>query len=148
MGSHGWTGVSPVSRHATLTGVRSVNDPSATNVAQVVLHGVHRDTPEGLLLMPAFGQAYTDREIAAVANYVTARFGAEGAALTEKDVAALRAQAGHRSEEHTSELQSLMRISYAVFCLKKKKYQHKTPTDTTTVNKNTNSEILGNAHIK
>src|SRR3546814_7158871 len=29
--------------------------------------------------------------------------------------------AGLRSEEHTSELQSLMRISYAVFCLKKKK---------------------------
>src|SRR3546814_3923891 len=29
--------------------------------------------------------------------------------------------AKHRSEEHTSELQSLMRISYAVFCLKKKK---------------------------
>src|SRR3546814_1976431 len=29
--------------------------------------------------------------------------------------------AGVRSEEHTSELQSLMRISYAVFCLKKKK---------------------------
>src|SRR3546814_9991680 len=27
----------------------------------------------------------------------------------------------HRSEEHTSELQSIMRISYAVFCLKKKK---------------------------
>src|SRR3546814_5947961 len=33
----------------------------------------------------------------------------------------------HRSEEHTSELQSLMRISYAVFCLKKKK-----PKTTTT----------------
>src|SRR3546814_1526436 len=30
-----------------------------------------------------------------------------------------------RSEEHTSELQSLMRISYAVFCLKKKTQQHK-----------------------
>src|SRR3546814_5429739 len=30
-----------------------------------------------------------------------------------------------RSEEHTSELQSLMRISYAVFCLKKKKYTNK-----------------------
>src|SRR3546814_1075073 len=29
-----------------------------------------------------------------------------------------------RSEEHTSELQSLMRISYAVFCLKKKKHKH------------------------
>src|SRR3546814_4298381 len=42
-----------------------------------------------------------------------------------------RAQAEHhaspaelRSEEHTSELQSLMRISYAVFCLKKKKIIH------------------------
>src|SRR3546814_13403903 len=40
---------------------------------------------------------------------------------------------GHRSEEHTSELQSLMRISYAVFCLKKKKKkttitQHKKKT--------------------
>src|SRR3546814_2508619 len=31
---------------------------------------------------------------------------------------------GQRSEEHTSELQSLMRISYAVFCLKKKNKQH------------------------
>src|SRR3546814_9151592 len=35
----------------------------------------------------------------------------------ERDVAAL---SDDRSEEHTSELQSLMRISYAVFCLKKK----------------------------
>src|SRR3546814_5516649 len=34
----------------------------------------------------------------------------------------------HRSEEHTSELQSLMRISYAVFCLKKKKKKQYTYT--------------------
>src|SRR3546814_1553330 len=33
----------------------------------------------------------------------------------------------HRSEEHTSELQSLMRISYAVFCLKKKKKTNELP---------------------
>src|SRR3546814_10025950 len=33
-------------------------------------------------------------------------------------------ESGARSEEHTSELQSLMRISYAVFCLKKKKQHH------------------------
>src|SRR3546814_9816009 len=38
----------------------------------------------------------------------------------------------HRSEEHTSELQSLMRISYAVFCLKKKiKKNHKHHNDST-----------------
>src|SRR3546814_2242727 len=35
---------------------------------------------------------------------------------------------GYRSEEHTSELQSLMRISYAVFCLKKKIYTIVTKT--------------------
>src|SRR3546814_4958619 len=38
-----------------------------------------------------------------------------------------------RSEEHTSELQSLMRISYAVFCLKKKKQPHRTTTLLTTL---------------
>src|SRR3546814_1472639 len=40
---------------------------------------------------------------------------AADAAITDQD---------DRSEEHTSELQSLMRISYAVFCLKKKKKNH------------------------
>src|SRR3546814_3384352 len=38
-----------------------------------------------------------------------------------------------RSEEHTSELQSLMRISYAVFCLKKKKRQHISTVHTITI---------------
>src|SRR3546814_5463733 len=40
------------------------------------------------------------------------------------------AEAHHRSEEHTSELQSLMRISYAVFCLKKKKKNNTATTIT------------------
>src|SRR3546814_9909858 len=39
--------------------------------------------------------------------------------------ASLRTRHLQRSEEHTSELQSLMRISYAVFCLKKKKQHNK-----------------------
>src|SRR3546814_8758988 len=41
-----------------------------------------------------------------------------------------------RSEEHTSELQSLMRISYAVFCLKKKKKQRLNTRDTTSKKNN------------
>src|SRR3546814_9748902 len=45
--------------------------------------------------------------------------------LLREDSAA-RAETG-RSEEHTSELQSLMRISYAVFCLKKKKTRNTRP---------------------
>src|SRR3546814_3179671 len=43
--------------------------------------------------------------------------------LEAKDITKAQSQAAARSEEHTSELQSLMRISYAVFCLKKKKPQ-------------------------
>src|SRR3546814_6923492 len=42
-----------------------------------------------------------------------------GAEISDRDVSD-RMAAGVRSEEHTSELQSLMRTSYAVFCLKKK----------------------------
>src|SRR3546814_10851947 len=41
-----------------------------------------------------------------------------------------------RSEEHTSELQSLMRISYAVFCLKKKKKQTKKQKNQKVINSN------------
>src|SRR3546814_6230925 len=41
----------------------------------------------------------------------------------------IRAALSNRSEEHTSELQSLMRISYAVFCLKKKNHQLRQTTD-------------------
>ena len=93
---HDWTGVSPVTGYATLTGVRAVNDPSATNVAQTVIHGVNRTTAEGRIFMPAFGDGYSDDDIAAVSNYVTARFGAKGAHLTEKDVANLRKQAAQQ----------------------------------------------------
>src|SRR3546814_6116731 len=45
-----------------------------------------------------------------------------------------------RSEEHTSELQSLMRISYAVFCLKKKKTQNKITTQVTTTQNTSDSK--------
>jgi len=89
---HGWSGESPVSPLATLTGARAVNDPGATNVAQIVIAGTKRHTPEGAISMPAFGDAYSNDEIAAVANYVSARFGSNGSQLTAQDVAKLRKQ--------------------------------------------------------
>ena len=89
---HGWTGESAVSPTATLTGAWAVNDPAATNVAQIVISGTRRSTPDGALSMPAFGNAYSDDEIAAVTNYVTARFGSKGSRLTAQDVAELRKQ--------------------------------------------------------
>jgi mono/diheme cytochrome c family protein len=93
VGCHGWSGESPISPFATLTGAWAVNDPSATNVAQIVISGTRRHTPENAVSMPAFGSAYSDTEIAAVANYVTARFGSKGSRLTAQDVADLRNQA-------------------------------------------------------
>ena len=89
---HDWSGVSPISAFATLTGARAVNDPSATNVAQIVISGTRRINPPDVLSMPAFGAIYSDAEIAAVANYVTARFGAKGSSIGEHDVADLRKQ--------------------------------------------------------
>jgi mono/diheme cytochrome c family protein len=87
---HGWDGLSPILDYATLTGARSVNDPTATNVVQIVLSGSSRDSGHGILYMPDFGSAYTDTEVAAVANYITARFGSTPSNITAANVADLR----------------------------------------------------------
>lgn len=90
---HDWTGRSPIWKQATLTGARAVNDPSATNVAQIVIEGASHKTADGRVFMPAFGNSFSDAEVAAVANYVTARFGSKGSAITPGKVAGLRKQA-------------------------------------------------------
>src|SRR3546814_8364786 len=54
---------------------------------------------------------------------------------------------GERSEEHTSELQSLMRISYAVFCLKKKKKKiSRHPTTLPSIKQNRKKIILNSTN--
>src|SRR3546814_1938849 len=60
--------------------------------------------------------AFVEGEIDAVHSAEAAAHGRE----LDREVADLEQRHRQRSEEHTSELQSLMRISYAVFCLKKK----------------------------
>ncbi len=90
---HGWTGTSPVLTYATFTGARAVNDRSARNVTQAIIWGVERKTVAGPVTMPAFGSIYSNVEIAALANYVTARFGATPSGITAGQVAQLRRQA-------------------------------------------------------
>lgn len=92
---HGWSGVSLLTPYATLTGDRAVNDPTAINVVQVVLSGERRRTSQGVVMMPAFSDGYSDTEIAAVANYVTARFGAVASHVTASDVARFRSLSSH-----------------------------------------------------
>ena len=68
--------------------------PARPMCAQIVISGTKRHTPEGAISMPAFGNAYSDAEIAAVANYVTRALRQQGVA----DHGAGRggaAQAGH-----------------------------------------------------
>jgi mono/diheme cytochrome c family protein len=89
---HSWSGESALTPFATITGARAVNDPAATNVAQIVISGTRRTAPQGALSMPAFGSIFSDTEIAAVVNYVTARFGSAKSAVTESDIASLRQQ--------------------------------------------------------
>jgi mono/diheme cytochrome c family protein len=92
---HGWTGISSISPYATIAGARAVNDPTAINVAQIVISGTTRHTPAGIISMPAFGSIYSDTEIAAVVNYITKRFGAEGSTISAKEVANLRGQTSY-----------------------------------------------------
>jgi mono/diheme cytochrome c family protein len=91
-GCHGWTGQNDLVPHSTFTGSRSVNDPTATNVALAILHGASSlASPDGAIAtMPAFGAAFSDDDVAAVANYVVARFGATPSAITADDVEQLR----------------------------------------------------------
>jgi mono/diheme cytochrome c family protein len=91
-GCHGWTGASPVVPLAALTGARAVNDPTAINIAQIIIHGAERDSSDPTANMPAFGETYSDAEVASVANYVTTRYGARGSRLTAGHVAQLREQ--------------------------------------------------------
>ncbi len=91
-GCHSWTGVNDYVPHSTLTGTRAVNDPTATNVALAVLRGASTLPPSGdIAVMPAFGDAWSDDDIAAVSNYVIARFGAKPSSITAEEVAKLRA---------------------------------------------------------
>ncbi|MGB7102922.1 MAG: cytochrome c [Xanthobacteraceae bacterium] len=92
---HSWTGVSTISPYATIAGARAVNDPTATNVAQIVISGTMRHAPKGIISMPGFGGIYSDEEIAAVVNYVTKRFGSEESKISAKDVAELRSSTSY-----------------------------------------------------
>src|SRR3546814_7150726 len=83
--------------------------------------GFFRDAfPEQIDLIDSAARAVMALDEPEEDNPAAARHRAETAALIAEGIPEKAAQRRARSEEHTSELQSLMRISYAVFCLKKK----------------------------
>jgi mono/diheme cytochrome c family protein len=90
-GCHQWNGQGQQTPYAALIGSQAVNDSAGINLMQVLLSGsdlrsVHRNA-----FMPGFGNAYTDQELAAVANYVIAHFGGRAGAVTPRQIDASRA---------------------------------------------------------
>jgi mono/diheme cytochrome c family protein len=86
---HAWNGRGAIVQEQQLTGNRAVNDASADNVAMMILNGIGSPEHSGAY-MPSFRASYTDTEIAAVANYVTARFGAKPSRVTTQQVKKMR----------------------------------------------------------
>ena len=87
---HQWNGQGPAVASSSLLGLRSVNDPQGLNVSQMILDGVDMHVHGAAIYMPAFGNAYSDTEVAALANYVIAQFGNKQGLVTPAFVAAQR----------------------------------------------------------
>jgi mono/diheme cytochrome c family protein len=87
---HQWNGKGLESPYAALLGARGVNDVKGTNVTQVILQGVKMRIGDSDVFMPAFGSAYSNTEVAALANYVIAHFGGKQGEVTPDEVAKRR----------------------------------------------------------
>jgi mono/diheme cytochrome c family protein len=77
---------------AALRGSHTANDPAGTNLVQVLTHGTQIRTSQGLMFMHPFLSAYTDEELAALANYVNAQFGSGDARVTPDKIRKQRKQ--------------------------------------------------------
>src|SRR3546814_5619238 len=95
--------------HGVIMRLRDITIPMT--VGTLIVESLYRRAPRGP--MQARCRCVCGREV----EIPTARLGV------------MRYPCPCRSEEHTSELQSLMRISYAVFCLKKKTYLYRSNLD-------------------
>ena len=87
---HQYSGDGRQTVYASLAGSRSVNDPDGANLTQILLHGAKYRFKDQNVYMPSFGPAYSDAELAAVANYVIAHFGGKTGHVAPQDVAKQR----------------------------------------------------------
>jgi mono/diheme cytochrome c family protein len=91
---HAWNGKGLATDYAALGGARTVSDPDAMNLLQVILHGSKIKTKMEAASMPAFGESLSDADIAAVSNYVLQHFGGQQATVTPERVAQARKEGG------------------------------------------------------
>ena len=81
-GCHLWNGQGRQTHYAALAGDRTVSDPDGTNIVQVLLDGADLRSVHPGVVMPSFGKGFSDAELAAVSNYVIARFGGQTGRVT------------------------------------------------------------------
>lgn len=94
-GCHSWNGEGTQSPVATLSGLKTVNDPAGTNLLNILLRGHAAPHLRVDQQMPNFANAYQDAELAAVGSFVLQHFGQSGGTLSAEDVAARRGNTGH-----------------------------------------------------
>jgi mono/diheme cytochrome c family protein len=87
---HEYNGDGRQTVYASLAGSRSVADPDGENLTQIILNGATYRFKDQNVFMPPFGPAYSDAELAAVANYVIRHFGDKTGRVTPEDVAKQR----------------------------------------------------------
>lgn len=84
-GSGSPDGYYPSLYHNSVVGTRN-----ASNLIQVILHGVHRTTNDGEVFMPAFAEHLSDEQVATLVNFLTKTYGQAEAQVSAQDVAKLR----------------------------------------------------------
>jgi mono/diheme cytochrome c family protein len=71
---------------AALRGSHTAGDPAGTNLVQVLTHGTQLRTGQGVMFMHPFTGAYTDEELAALADYTTEQFGFRHSRVTPEQI--------------------------------------------------------------
>ena len=89
-GCHLPDGTGRQSPWAALAGSHATTDPEGTNLIQALTQGSEIRTKEGVMFMHPFTGAYTDGELAAIANYAQRQFGRRRGAITPAMVAKQR----------------------------------------------------------
>ena len=71
---------------AALRGSHTATDPAGTNLLQVLTQGTQIQTSQGLMFMHPFTSAYSDDELAALANCTSSQFGSRRSAVTPEQI--------------------------------------------------------------
>lgn len=89
-GCHRWDGEGRQTRYADLKGSHAANDTAGHALVQVILKGTELNVNGSQQFMPGFGAVYSNRDVAALANYVLAHFGDKAGTVTPDQVAKAR----------------------------------------------------------